>query len=122
MNRLVAALAEGGTHPPPLEDASRGLDVDPDAVGWLVEQGEIVRITEDYFVAREPFRTLVRAVLAHMNSKEDELMTPGEFKEISGLSRRHAIPFLEYLDRQRITARRPEGRVPREIPGWVNGA
>ena len=122
LNRLVAALAEGGTHPPPLEDASRGLDVDPDAVGWLVEQGEIVRITEDYFVAREPFRTLVRAVLAHMGSKEDELMTPGEFKEISGLSRRYAIPFLEYLDRQRITARRPEGRVPREIPGWVNGA
>jgi len=86
----------------------------------LVEQGEIVRVTEDYFVAREPFRSLVREVVAHMRAKDDSILTPGEFKELSGLSRRHAIPFLEYLDRQRITARRPEGRAPRDIPSWVD--
>jgi selenocysteine-specific elongation factor len=99
--------------------ASAGLDIHPDALGWLVERGEVVRVTDDYFVARAPFRSLVRKLVVHMNDKPDSLLTPGEFKEISGLSRRHAIPFLEYLDRQRITSRRAEGRAPREIPDWA---
>jgi selenocysteine-specific elongation factor len=121
MDRLVEALALGGTHPPPLAEAAAGLDIHPDALGWMVERGEVVRVTDDYFVAREPFRTLVRQLVAHMRSKGDSLLTPAEFKQISGLSRRHAIPFLEYLDRQRITSRRPEGRAPREIPSWATG-
>jgi selenocysteine-specific elongation factor len=29
----------------------------------------------------------------------------GEFKELVGLSRKHAIPLLEYLDRERVTRR-----------------
>ena len=119
LDRLVEALAAGGTHPPPLSEASAGLEIHPDALGWLVERGEVVRVTDDYFVAREPFRSLVRKLVVHMNDKADSILTPGEFKEISGLSRRHAIPFLEYLDRQRITSRRPEGRAPREIPDWA---
>lgn len=121
LHRLVDALAIGGTHPPPLAEAAAGLDIHPDALGWLVEQGEIVRVTDDYFVAREPFRGLVRQLVAHMGSTPDSLLTPADFKQISGLTRRHAIPFLEYLDRQRITSRRPEGRAPRELPPWATG-
>lgn len=122
LDRLVEELAAGGTHPPPLEVAAAGLDLPPDALGWLVDQGELVRVADDYFVAREPFRELVRQVVRHMRSKPEPIMTPGEFKEISGLSRRFAIPFLEYLDRQRITTRRPEGRAPRDLPEWVGGS
>jgi len=121
LDRLVEALAVGGTHPPPLAEAASGLDVPPDALGWLVERGEVVRVTDDYFVAREPFRALVCQLAAHMRSKADSLLTPAEFKQISGLSRRHAIPFLECLDRMRITSRSPEGRSPREIPSWASG-
>ena len=48
-----------------------------------------------------------------------EAMTPGDFKEISGLSRRHAIPFLEFLDKQRLTVRKGDGRVLRDVPAWI---
>jgi selenocysteine-specific elongation factor len=122
LDLLVKALAAGGTHPPPLVEASAGLDIHPDALGWLVDQGEIIRVSDDYFVAREPFRALVRKIVAHMRSKPDSILTPGEFKQISGLTRRHAIPFLECLDRQRITIRRPEGRAPKDLPDWVGGS
>jgi selenocysteine-specific elongation factor len=29
----------------------------------------------------------------------------GEFKSLTGVTRKHAIPLLEYLDRQRVTRR-----------------
>ncbi len=34
----------------------------------------------------------------------------GEFKELTGLSRKYAVPLLEYLDSQRVTRRTGEGR------------
>ena len=39
-------------------------------------------------------------------------LTPARFKELTGLSRKHAIPLLEWLDAQRVTRRAGEGRVP----------
>jgi selenocysteine-specific elongation factor len=32
-------------------------------------------------------------------------MSPTDFKELSGLSRKYSIPLLEYLDKQKITMR-----------------
>ena len=32
-------------------------------------------------------------------------MTVADFKQLFGLSRKHAIPLLEYLDKQRFTER-----------------
>jgi len=119
LDEFVARLADGGTHPPPVEWAMQDLELPPDALSWLVERGEILRVAEDYYVAREPFRALVRALAAHMRRAPDGILTPQAFKEISGLTRRHAIPFLEFLDRQRITSRTPAGRAPRDLPEWA---
>jgi selenocysteine-specific elongation factor len=35
----------------------------------------------------------------------------GEFKDLTGLTRKHAIPLLEYLDRTRVTRRAGEHRI-----------
>jgi selenocysteine-specific elongation factor len=35
----------------------------------------------------------------------------GEFKNLAGVTRKHAIPLLEYLDRQRVTRRVGDERV-----------
>ena len=110
-------LAEGGVHPPPIESASRGLDLPPDYLAWLLEKGTLVKVAEDFLVEREAFRALVRVIVGHIRATG--IMTPGDFKELAGLSRRHAIPFLEYLDRQRLTVREGDGRVLREVPDWA---
>jgi selenocysteine-specific elongation factor len=114
---LLQRFADGGFHPPPVEDALQGLAPPPDALLWLLEQGELVRVAEDFLIAREPYRVLVARVVAHIEEKGG--MSPVEFKELAGLSRRHAIPFLEHLDRVRITSHRGEGRVLRDRPGWL---
>ena len=105
---LVARLEEGGFHPPKMDDAALGLALPPDAIGWLVAQGRLVRVTDDFYVAAPPFAKLVRDLAAFM--QDGQTMTPVDFKEISGLTRRHAMPFLEYLDREKVTVRRGNER------------
>jgi len=117
LDELVARLCAGGVHPPPLAEASDGIDLPADGIAWLVEQGELVRVSDDYLVAQAPFRGLVKQVVTHV--RENGFLSPVEFKELSGLTRRHAIPFLEFLDRQKITTRTPEGRALRDLPSWV---
>jgi selenocysteine-specific elongation factor len=117
LDEVVARLAAGGAHPPKLAEALEGLTLPADAMAWLVDRGEVVRVAEDWIVAREPFRALFRKLVAHIDA--ESVLTPGAFKDISGLTRRGAIPFLEYLDRARLTQRHPDGRVLRERPEWL---
>lgn len=118
LDTVVARLAAGGAHPPKVEEALDGIALPPDGLAWLVEQGEVIRVAEDYYVAREPYRALIRTLVAH--TRAAGVLTPQGFKELSGLSRRHAMPFLEFLDRQRITVRHPDGRQLRDVlPEWA---
>jgi selenocysteine-specific elongation factor len=114
---FVERLESGGAHPPPLDDAANGLDLPPDALTFLVATGRIVRVADDFYVGREAFRTLVRALVRHVETHG--MLTPQDFKAIADLSRRHALPFLEFLDRERILQRRPEGRVLLDPPDWA---
>ncbi len=111
LDELVERLGAGGVHPPPLSEAGAGLALPADALRWLVAQGELIRVSEDYLVEREAYRKLVRALVAHVSSRGS--LSPVEFKEITGLTRRHAIPFLEFLSSYRpvpLRSARPRGR------------
>ncbi len=108
LQELVDRLQDGGFHPPKMSEAEYGLELPPDAVTWLVAQGRLVRVTENFYVAAQPFAELVNAVAAFIDAQG--AMTPVNFKEISGLTRRHAMPFLEFLDREKITVRRGNER------------
>jgi selenocysteine-specific elongation factor len=50
----------------------------------------------------------LRALLAH---KKGQRFAVPEFKDWTGVSRKYAIPLLEYLDRERITRRDGDARV-----------
>ena len=39
---------------------------------------------------------------------------PGEFRQALGVTRKHLIPLLEYMDRVGVTRRTPEGRILNE--------
>ena len=108
LQELVERLQDGGFHPPKMEEATAGLALPPDAVAWLVAERRLVRVTENFYVAARPFADLVNAVAAFIEA--NGVMTPIDFKEISGLTRRHAMPFLEFLDREKVTVRRANER------------
>jgi selenocysteine-specific elongation factor len=94
---LAATLAQSGI------DAARARPV----LQLLLKQGRLVRVNDDLVVHREALEAL-RALLAEHKGRH--LSVPA-FKDLAGVSRKYAIPLLEYLDRERLTRRDGDERV-----------
>jgi len=69
----------------------------------LLKENALVKITDEMFVERAAIDKLIADVKA-LKSKNPKFGV-GEFKNLTGVTRKHAIPLLEYLDRQRVTRR-----------------
>jgi selenocysteine-specific elongation factor len=73
----------------------------------LLREKKLVRIGEDLVFHHAAIQTL-RAMLA---GRKPARFTVGDFKTWTGVSRKYAIPLLEFLDRERITRRDGDARV-----------
>jgi len=69
----------------------------------MVGDQSVVKIAEDMFLDRSALHKLIEDVRA-LKEKQGRFGVK-EFKELTGLSRKFAVPLLEYLDAQRITRR-----------------
>jgi selenocysteine-specific elongation factor len=69
----------------------------------MLKENVLVKISEDMFVDRSIMDKLIADVRA-LKSQNPKFGV-GEFKNLTGVTRKHAIPLLEYLDRQRVTKR-----------------
>lgn len=74
----------------------------------LINSGELVRVSDLLFhrSALEGLRPMLQQHKAQHGSKLDV----GTFKDLTGISRKYAIPLLEHLDRLRVTRRVGEAR------------
>ncbi len=78
----------------------------------LLDAGTLQRVTNELFVHRAALDQLVTDLRAYAAQHEpDRLIDVAAFKELAGVSRKHAIPLLEYLDRERITRRAGDRRL-----------
>jgi selenocysteine-specific elongation factor len=75
----------------------------------LLKDKTLVRVAEDLIFHRSALEKL-RQLLARRKEQNPRLNVAA-FKELTGLSRKYAIPLLEYLDRERVTRRAGEERV-----------
>jgi len=73
----------------------------------LLKEGRLVRVTPDLVFHRSAVESL-RALLA---ARRGQRFVVGEFKEWTGISRKYAIPLLEFLDRERVTRREGDSRI-----------
>ena len=73
----------------------------------LLKDKKLVRINEDLVFHAGALDTLRRMLAAR---KGQRFGVP-EFKEWTGISRKYAIPLLEFLDRERVTRRDGDVRV-----------
>jgi selenocysteine-specific elongation factor len=75
----------------------------------LVDEHVLVKVADDTFVETAALTALIGNVrrLKQVNPR----LGVREFKELTGLSRKFAMPLLEYLDTQRVTRRQGEDRV-----------
>ena len=114
--QLAALFAEAGLQPLPLDEAiaRAGAQAGIDATRaqrfaqMLINSGELVRVADLVF-HRQALEGL-RDTLQHQKNTHGPKLDVAVFKELTGVSRKYAIPLLEYLDRQRITRRNGEAR------------
>jgi selenocysteine-specific elongation factor len=73
----------------------------------LVRQKRLLRINEGLVFHASAIERL-RQILA---ARKSQYFGVGEFKEWTGISRKYAIPLLEYLDREHLTRREGDRRL-----------
>ncbi len=76
----------------------------------LLEAGEIVKVTEEFYFSRAAIDELVAKLRARAAKSGNGTIDVAAFKQLAGVSRKYAIPLLEYLDREKITQRVGETR------------
>ena len=77
----------------------------------LLNSGEIVKVTEEFYFGREAIDNLVTEVKKFADQTSDRLIDVAMFKDLAGISRKYAIPLLEYFDREKLTRRADDKRV-----------
>ena len=78
----------------------------------LIDDCLLVRVNPDLFFYRAALDDLIARLREYAAQHEPErLIDVATFKEIAGISRKYAIPLLEYFDRERITRRAGDKRV-----------
>ncbi len=77
----------------------------------LLNSGEIVKVSEDFYFTKQAIDRLIQNVKEFAARTTDRLIDVAKFKDIAGISRKYAIPLLEYFDRERITRRAGDKRL-----------
>jgi selenocysteine-specific elongation factor len=112
--RLDGLYREAGFQPPGQEAALERAGPDrklAQAVFFrLVDDGTLVRIKDDLFLHREHVERAKGMLLEHLKA-HGSIGVPA-FKDLLGVSRKYAIPFLEYFDQVRVTRRQGDERLP----------
>ncbi len=104
-------------HQPPSADEALEAQkltrvADRDMLQVLVDQDKLVRLKGDLFYHRTVLSNIERALRSYLEQQGE--LTAGEFRDLLQISRKYAIPLLEYFDNQRITVRMGDKRVLRQ--------
>src|SRR5581483_10802905 len=109
---IAQAFATTGLKVPALKEVLAGLKIDharaQKIVTLLLREKVLVKVSDDLVFHASSLAELRRR-LAEEKSRSPKLDV-ARFKEITGVSRKYAIPLLEYLDRERVTRRQGDVR------------
>ena len=110
---IEQAFASAGLKVPALKDVLAGLKVDKTRaqkiVTLLLRDKVLVKISEDLVFHRDALLDL-RKRMSSEKTKSPKIDV-ARFKDMTGVSRKYAIPLLEYLDREHVTRRVGDERV-----------
>jgi selenocysteine-specific elongation factor len=76
----------------------------------LVTSNEVVKISGEFYFNGKAIDDLIAKLRERASATPDRLIDVPAFKELAGISRKYAIPILEYLDSKRITMRQGDKR------------
>jgi selenocysteine-specific elongation factor len=110
---IEQAFSAAGLKVPALKDVLASLKIDKaraqKLVTLLLRDKVLIKVSDD-LVFHQIALTELRKNLAVQKASSPKIDV-GRFKDLTGVSRKYAIPLLEYLDRERVTKRVCDERV-----------
>lgn len=108
-------LAERGVEPPTVKELADLVGAAEkevrDHLAVMLRNGAVVRVSGDIYYAPSVLQSIEEKLLTFLREKKE--ITPGEFRDLTGLSRKFMIPLLEYFDGKKLTLRMGDKRVLR---------
>ena len=112
--QMERAFDKAGLAVPPVKEVLGQLSVDAKRAEKLMQlllrEKSLVRVTAELVFHQRALQEM-KARLAEYKRQKGERISVAVFKELTGISRKYAIPLLEYLDRERVTRRVGDERV-----------
>lgn len=113
-DQIEAAFSAAGLEVPSLKEVLAKLAIETRRAERLLQillrEKKLVRVSPDLIFHRQALAELKQKLWTYKKSKGERISVPG-FKELTGITRKYAIPLLEYLDRERVTRRAGDERV-----------
>ncbi len=113
-DQIETAFASAGLTVPPVKDVLAQLAVETrraeKLLQLLLKEKRLLRVSADLIFHANALLEMRQKVASYKKAKSERISVPA-FKELTGISRKYAIPLLEYLDRERVTRRAGDERV-----------
>jgi selenocysteine-specific elongation factor len=112
-DRISTAFENAGLAVPSAQEVLAKLRIDKPRAEKLLQillrENVLCKVTEDLIFHRGALQQLKERLVRR--KAQSNRINVATFKEITGLSRKYAIPLLEYLDRERVTRRDGDERI-----------
>src|SRR5438309_2113733 len=112
--QIDEAFASAGLAVPSVKEVLAKLTVEAKRAEKLLQillrEKNLVRVSAELVFHRQALAQLKEQLATYKKIKGDRISVPA-FKELTGITRKYAIPLLEYLDREHATRRAGEERV-----------
>ncbi len=113
-HEIAQALGQCGLDPPRLSTIAEMLRLTEGEIKPLLEKlsrmGELTRVSKAYFLLPEIVARLAHEVRDCVRARPEAIVTVGQFREATGVSRHATMPILEFFDRIGFTRRHQDGR------------
>jgi selenocysteine-specific elongation factor len=105
--KILELLEKGRFQPPAKEEISSSLKIEPkrltDILSLLSKEGRVVRVNESLYMSTGVYNEMISLLGTFFGKKP--AMTVAEFRDLLNTTRKYALPFLEFLDSQKVTFR-----------------
>src|SRR5436190_9222639 len=114
--QMRRVYSEARLEPPKLDEvlaasAKLGRDHARRVFQLLVNSGEVVKVTDEFYFTSNAINDLATNMRSMAESSGDRSIDVAGFKDLAGVSRKYAIPLLEYFDREKVTVRSGDKRL-----------
>ena len=109
VDQLLAAFEREPYTPPSVAEAQ--AMVGPEVLNALIEEGRLVKVSEDVIFLAETYEEMVERVIARL--RREGRITVAQVRDMFATSRKYALALMEHLDKRKVTERVGDERVLR---------